>query len=86
MSTFFGFQLAIAAPVLLETGGKPSTWFPPSGLVELTSHARCMRMCSNHIFMKKMKFSKIHKNIIFLKFYQNFEVTFNIDLVEQINK
>ena len=36
--------------------------------------------------MKDLKFSKIHKNIIFLKFYQNFEVTFNIDLVEQINK
>ena len=37
---FFGFQLAGAAPVLLEAGGKPSTWFPPEGLVELTSHAK----------------------------------------------
>ena len=36
---FFRFQLAGAAPVLLEAGGKPSTWFPPGGLVELTSHA-----------------------------------------------
>ena len=23
------------APVLFQTGGKPSTWFPPVGLVEL---------------------------------------------------
>ena len=26
--------------VLLEAGGKPSTRFPPEGLVELTYHAR----------------------------------------------
>ena len=36
---FFGFQLARAAPVL-EAGGKPSTWFPPEGLVELTGYAK----------------------------------------------
>ena len=41
---FFGFQLAGAAPVLLEAGGKPSTRFPPEGLVELTCNARSMRM------------------------------------------
>ena len=34
----------------------------------------------------KIKLLKIHKNIIFLKFYQIFEVAFNIDSVEQINK
>ena len=28
-----GGQLAITAPVL-KTGGKPSTWLPPGGLVE----------------------------------------------------
>ena len=28
-----GFSLALV-PVLLEAGGKPSTWFPPGGLVE----------------------------------------------------
>ena len=26
------------APVLFQTGGKPSTWFPPVGLVELYVH------------------------------------------------
>ena len=39
---FFGFQLARAAPALLEAGGKPSTRFPPEGLVELPFHARSM--------------------------------------------
>ena len=39
---FFGFQLA-GAPVL-EAGGKPSTSFPPEGLVELTGHAKGMQM------------------------------------------
>ena len=76
----------LATVSVLEAGGKPSTWFPPEGLVELTTHARCMQMYSNDFLMKNLKFSKIHKNIIFLKIYQNFEVTFNIDLVEQINK
>ena len=33
---FFGFQLGRVASVLLEAGGKRSTWFPPEGLVELT--------------------------------------------------
>ena len=49
---FFGFQLARAAPVLLEAGGKPSTWFPPEGLVELTCHARGMQMSLDDFLMK----------------------------------
>ena len=83
---FFGFQLARAAPVLLEAGGKPSTWFPPEGLVELTSHDRGMRMSSHDFLMRKSKFAKNSKNVIFLKFYQNFEVTFDMGLIEQIEK
>ena len=48
---FFGFQLAGAAPVL-EAGGKPSTRFPPEGLVELTSHARSMGMYPDEFLIK----------------------------------
>ena len=33
--------------MLLEAGGKPSTRFPPEGLVELTCNARSMRMLSD---------------------------------------
>ena len=53
---------------VLEAGGKPSTWFPPERLVELTSHARRMPMSSDEFFIKKSKFSKNLKNDIFLKF------------------
>ena len=69
----------------LGAGGKPSTWFPPEALVELICDPRAMRMLPDDL-MKKSKFSKNHKNVIFLKFYQNFDVTFNLSLVEQINK
>ena len=55
---FVGVQLAGAAPVLLEAGGKPSTWFPPEGLVELARHRRGMQMLSDEFLMKKFKFSK----------------------------
>ena len=48
---FFGFQLAGAA-LVLEAGGKPSTWFPPEGLVELTCHAKAMQMSSDDFLMK----------------------------------
>ena len=37
----------------LEAGGKPSTRFPPEGLVELTSHARSMGMYPDDFFIKK---------------------------------
>ena len=50
---FFSFQLAGAAPVLLEAGGKPSTRFPPEGLVELTCHAKSMRILSCHFLSQK---------------------------------
>ena len=73
------------APVL-EAGGKPSTWFPPEGLVELTCHARGMPMPSNHFLMKKWKFSKISKNLIFLEFYENLSVTQTLCLQTQIDK
>ena len=73
------------APVL-EAGGKPSTRFPPEGLVELTSHARRIKISSDKFPMKKFKISKNLENVIFLKFYQNFEVTFDMSLVEQIDK
>ena len=65
---FFGFQLARAAPVLLEAGGKPSTWFPPEGLVELTGRSRGMRMSPDYFIIKNLKFRKNHKNVTFLKF------------------
>ena len=78
-----GSTLASLAMVLvLEAGGKPSTWFPPEGLVQLTSHARGMRMSSNHFLITKIEISKDHKNVIILRFYQNFEVTFNISLAD----
>ena len=83
---FFGFQLARAAPVLLEAGGKPSTWFPPEGLVELTCHARGMQMSSDGFLMEKLKFSKNSKNLIFLKFYENLSVTQTLCLQTQIDK
>ena len=73
------------APVL-EAGGKPSTWFPPEGLVELTGCARFMRRPSNDFLLKNVKFSKISKNIIFLKFHEKLPVTFNLTLIEQIRK
>ena len=73
------------APVL-EAGGKPSTWFPPERLVELTSHARDMGMLSDIFPMKILKFSKNLKNIIFLKFHRETAVTFDLTLIEQIDK
>ena len=82
---FFGIQLARAAPVL-EAGGKPSTMFPPEGLVELTSRARNMKSLSDNSMMKNSKFSKIFKNVIFLKFHRKLPVTFNLTLIEQIDK
>ena len=42
-------------------------------------------MSSNEFLIEKLKFSKNLKNVIFLKFYQIFEVTFDIGLVEQID-
>ena len=36
---------------VLEAGGKPSTWFPPGRLAELTGHARSMGMSSDGFFM-----------------------------------
>ena len=56
---------------VLEAGGKPSTRFPPEELVELTYNARGFPMLSDDFLVKKLKFSKNHKNVIFLKFYQN---------------
>ena len=37
----------LAMVLVLEAGGKPSTWFPPGRLVELTSHARGIGISSN---------------------------------------
>ena len=54
---FFGFQLARAAPVL-EAGGKPSTWFPPEGLVELTRKGIDIPIASDDFLPKKLKFLK----------------------------
>ena len=42
---------------VLEAGGKPSTWFPPEGLVELTCHAKGMQMSSNKFLMEKINSS-----------------------------
>ena len=82
---FFKLQLARGAPVL-EAGGKPSTRFPPEGLVELHFHTRSMWTSSYDFLIEKSKFSKNHENVTFSKFYQNLEVTFNISLVEQIDR
>ena len=38
---------SLATVSVLEAGGKPSTWFPPEGLEELTGRASSMRMPSN---------------------------------------
>ena len=45
---FFGFQLARAAPVLLEAGGKLSTMFPPEGLEELPQAQKSKIFYSQH--------------------------------------
>ena len=55
-STFFGFQLARAAPALLEACGKPSTRFPPEGLVELPRVLLSMLSSPDQIFKKNRKF------------------------------
>ena len=47
----------------LDTGGKPSTRFPPEGLVELTCRARSMPLSSYDILLRKSKFSKNHKKM-----------------------
>ena len=49
---FFGLQLARAAPVL-EAGGKPSTWFPPEGLVALTCNERGFPMLPDYFPIEK---------------------------------
>ena len=48
---------------VLEAGGKPSTRFPPEGLVELTRNTRGSPMPSYDFLMKKLKNSKISKNL-----------------------
>ena len=76
----------LAMVLVLEAGGKPSTWFPPGELVELTGRARSIGMSSDEFLMQNSKFSKNLKNVIFLKFYRETAVTFNLTLIEQIDK
>jgi len=45
-----------------------------------------MQMYSNDFLLKNMNFLKISKNIIFLKFHKKLPVTFNLTLIEQIDK
>ena len=71
---------------VLEAGGKPSTWFPPEELVELTCHARGMQMSSDCFLMRKLKFSKNRQNLIFLEFYENLSVTQTLCLQTQIDE
>ena len=82
MTKFTDVRGCLAEPIdrgsVLEAGGKPSTRFPPEGLVELTCHAKGMQMSSNEFLMEKSKFSKNLKNVIFLKFHQNFVLTFDM--------
>ena len=51
MTKFTDVRGCLAEPIdrgsVLEAGGKPSTWFPPEGLVELTGHTRDIPMPSN---------------------------------------
>ena len=62
MTKFTDLRGASLAPIhlgsVLEAGGKPSTWFPPEGLVELTCNARGFQMLSDDFLMEKFKFSK----------------------------
>ena len=82
---FFGFQLARTAPVL-EAGGKPSTRFPPEGLVELPCLLLSILSSSNEIFPEKSKISKKNrKNQTFSKFWRNLPLTFDMTLLEQMN-
>ena len=53
---------------VLEAGGKPSTWFPPEELVELTGRVRSMGMSPNEFLMENSKFSKISK----MSYFSNF--------------
>ena len=55
---FLGLQLAGAAPVL-EAGGKPSTWFPPEGLVELPSHVKKVQMSPDDFLFQECHISQI---------------------------
>ena len=48
-------QLAQADPVLFIAGGKPSTWFPPGGPLELDSDLR-----SSGIFSQKKMSTERH--------------------------
>ena len=64
----------LAMVSVVEAGGKPSTWFPPQRLVELTSHARRMQISSDDFLMKKLEFSKNLK----MSHFSNFSKTFPV--------
>ena len=64
---------------LLEAGGKPSTKFPPEGLVELTCNSRSTRIASYVFYGKNQKFRKIIKCHI-SKFYRKLSVAQTLPL------
>ena len=53
---------------VLEAGGKPSTWFPPERLVELTGNATAIVMSSDEFIIKIQNFRKISK----ISYFSNF--------------
>ena len=70
---------------VFEAGGKPSTRFPPGGLVEPTSP---LSSSSDHIkmsFLKKIKKIENLENHEKPKIYPNFPTTALVTSLEQMN-
>ena len=60
----FGSQLARAAPVLLEAGGKPPVWFPPEALAQILDQIKFFIFFHKHLKMKIIKL----RNIVFSRY------------------
>ena len=58
----------LRAVLILEAGGKPSTWFPPGELVEPPLHTNFQDTRWKWIFWKKRNFQKILKIVKITKF------------------
>ena len=76
----------------LETGGKPSTWFPPAELVELSSPKTCQNVSilwkyEFRIIFLWIIFSIIYFLHVFFKFsFSNFEHYFSVTRIFQDHK
>ena len=58
----------LATVLVLEAGGKPSTWFPPGGLVEPTAPPQIFKGSFKMTFWKKIKFAKNLEIMKIIKF------------------